>query len=62
MREDLGSRTIAPRKVMASIKFEKDAKGAELMAVYTAQLIREGVTFDVADLPSRWEVELLGGY
>jgi hypothetical protein len=49
-------------KVIASVKFEKDEKGARLMAVHTAQLVREGVLFYVADLPTRWEVEITDSY
>lgn len=50
------------QKVCASVRFEKDTKGASLLAIYTAQLIREGVTFEVADCSAHWEVELLGGF
>lgn len=61
MRTDGTTRLTGP-KIIASVKFEKDDKGARLMAIHTAQLVREGIVFYVADLPSRWEVEITDGY
>jgi hypothetical protein len=61
MREDF-PRTERRREVVASVRFAKEDQGARLMAVYTAQLIREGITFEIAETPDRWEVELTNGH
>ena len=49
------------------VEFQKDVEGLKLLAVYVAQLTREGLTFELKDKGNKtigeWiEVHLTGGF
>lgn len=45
-----------------SLTFDFDDAGLHLLAVYVAQLVKEGVTFKINQGPVDIVVELLGGF
>lgn len=44
------------------IEFDKDVTGLTNMAIFIAQLVREGVTFEVEQRVDQYIVELTGGF
>ena len=45
-----------------TVTFRKNSDDLRLMAVYVAQLIKEGVAFEMKTLDDRTEVTLTGGF
>ncbi len=47
---------------MNKVTFRRDNEGTQQLAIFLAQLIREGVTYEINNAELYVEVRVLGGY
>ena len=45
-----------------SVSFDRSTEGLKQLAVYVAQLVREGVTYSITESGMKISVETTGGY
>ena len=45
-----------------SVSFDRSTKGLKELATYVAQLVREGVVYEIKEHGMKISVELTGGY
>jgi len=45
-----------------TISFKKDEENTKMFAIFLAQIIREGLSFNLRADDIAWEIELTGGF